>query len=173
MDHRPTTSQAISLTKMVAKACFVLACQWFLIHNLIINSEKLWHFIKHSVVVTEASAVDVFPTGVTTTAASPTSSCINPNLFAGRYRDPNHVNCQRLIQVAGHVAALSGTDGNPACPQNGSGIVWTLEGKIHCHAILVDFSPKGGPANLRGVYNATAPGGAGIQWPDGNKWTKI
>ena len=35
--------------------------------------------------------------------------------------------------------------------------------------ILVDFSPKGGPPNLLGKYNAKMNA---IQWPDGNAWTK-
>lgn len=108
-----------------------------------------------------------------TSAASTTPvSYFDPNTFAGYYSDPNHVNCQRVIQVAGHVAVVSGTDGNPACPPNGNGTMWTLPAHIVKDTILVDFSPKGGPADLVGVYNATTEP-AGIQWPDGNKWTKI
>ena len=35
--------------------------------------------------------------------------------------------------------------------------------------IFVDFCPKGGPANLLGVYNDQM---AGFKWPDGNMWTQ-
>lgn len=95
----------------------------------------------------------------------------DPASIAGYYSDPNHPNCQRIIEVAGKIASLTGTDGDPGCPPDGSGETWTLQGKIKGNTILVDFSPKGGPSDLKGVYNETAP--AGINWPDGNKWTKI
>jgi hypothetical protein len=92
--------------------------------------------------------------------------------WTGSYADPKHPNCQRVIQVAGSLASVSGTDGTPGCPADGSGRAWALEGKIDKKdaTILVDFTPKGGPANLKGVYESAAP--AGILWPDGNKWIK-
>jgi len=117
--------------------------------------------------------------------------------FAGSYADPKHPNCKRAIEVTGNVASLSGTDGTPGefvicrgclyslclfqkiesnitytgCPPDGSGRVWKLEGSVKGSNILVDFTPKGGPANLLGVYDTSAP--EGIKWPDGNKWAKI
>ena len=36
--------------------------------------------------------------------------------------------------------------------------------------IFVDFSPKGGPKDLLGVYTEELNG---IKWPDGNLWTKL
>jgi hypothetical protein len=36
--------------------------------------------------------------------------------------------------------------------------------------MLVDFSPKGGPADLLGVFD-TADNS--IHWPDGNSWKKL
>jgi hypothetical protein len=93
-------------------------------------------------------------------------------IFAGYYSDPNHPNCQRIVQVAGYVAAISGTDGNPGCPSDGSGDAWTVDGQIETVeqslVLTVDFSPKGGPASLWGTYTD-----GGIQWEDDNKWTKI
>lgn len=160
----------------VTCAIVVVACL-FLCFLLIRDTSlgHLWLLTKEYVVLNGAAGV--FPaltcsmskaTATTTTAVS-----FDPNTFAGHYSDPNHPNCKRIIQVAGHLAAVSGTDGNPGCPVDGSGVVWTLKGQIRqaCHVILVDFSPKGGPYNLRGVYNATEP--ALIQWQDGNVWTKI
>lgn len=84
--------------------------------------------------------------------------------------DPNHPNCLRIISVApgSNVAELNGTDGNPGCPPDGSGDAWTLEGRIEGDDIFVDFTPKGGPKDLMGVFDGTA-----IEWPDGNKWTLL
>jgi hypothetical protein len=111
--------------------------------------------------------------------------------FTGSYSDPFHPNCQRSItQEMNKMAAstawsssspasvltLRGTDGNPGCPSDGSGTPWILTGTADTGSgsLVVDFSPKGGPANLRGVWEQDAGGGSpGIRWPDGNKWTKI
>ena len=48
---------------------------------------------------------------------------------------------------------------------------WSLKGKYTDKAtssIVVDFSPKGGPAGLNGKVDST-----GITWEDGNKWSKV
>ena len=88
--------------------------------------------------------------------------------FAGSYSDPFHTNCQRIIVVpTPNTAILYGTDGNPGCPVDGSGNSWELTGTIDGNNILVDFTPKGGPKNLKGTFDTD-----GIKWPDGNKWTK-
>jgi hypothetical protein len=103
-------------------------------------------------------------------AASPLiSNAVSGPDFGGSYRDPIHPGCLRNIEVAGAAAKISGTDGNPGCPADGSGRVWNLEGKIDGKSIFVDFSPKGGPKDLTGTWEAEAPG---IRFPDGNKWTK-
>lgn len=100
-------------------------------------------------------------------AAGPvTTSAID---FSGSYSDPFHPNCQRVVTVKGLDARISGTDGNPGCPPDGSGRAWKLQGKVDNNKILVDFSPKGGPKDLVGVWDEE--GSAGILWPDGNKWT--
>lgn len=88
--------------------------------------------------------------------------------LSGSYSDPFHPNCQRVISVNGlSTATLKGTDGNPGCKPGGAGKEWALDGKVDGNTILVDFSPKGGPKDLKGVWE-----GNGIRWPDGNKWTK-
>jgi hypothetical protein len=111
------------------------------------------------------------------------ASAGGPAEFAGSYADPFHPNCQRTIVVqdkgklpAAAAVTLRGTDGNPGCPPDGSGAPWTLAGTADAAtgSLLVDFSPKGGPADLRGVWEEGEAGGSpGIRWPDGNKWTKI
>jgi hypothetical protein len=62
---------------------------------------------------------------------------------------------------------LKGTDGNPGCPVDGSGKQWQLTGTVDGNNIFVDFSPKGGPKDLKGEWDVN-----GIKWPDGNKWEK-
>lgn len=90
--------------------------------------------------------------------------------FNGSYSDPFHPNCLRVVSVSkdpsSSSATLTGTDGNPGCPADGSGKEWTLTGKVDGDNILVDFSPKGGPKDLKGLWD-----GDGIRWPDGNKWS--
>mmetsp|Transcript_2289 Transcript_2289/g.3151 ORF Transcript_2289/g.3151 Transcript_2289/m.3151 type:complete len:149 (+) Transcript_2289:97-543(+) len=93
--------------------------------------------------------------------------------FSGSYADPFHPNCKRVIELVSgsNMASLTGTDGTPGCPPDGSGRAWKLSGIVDGSNILVDFSPKGGPRNLKGFYDTTAP--EGIKWPDGNKWAKL
>jgi hypothetical protein len=107
-------------------------------------------------------------------AASPMVANAAPVNFAGSYSDPFHPNCQRVIvkddkAAASSILTIRGTDGNPGCPPDGSGTPWTLTGQVGSDgmSILVDFTPKGGPPNLKGTWD-----GSGIMWPDGNKWTK-
>jgi len=88
--------------------------------------------------------------------------------FTGSYSDPKHPNCKRNIAVekGNPTAQISGTDGNPGCPVGGEGKTWALSGRVDGDSLLVDFSPKGGPKDLKGTWD-----GDGIRWPDGNKWT--
>lgn len=90
--------------------------------------------------------------------------------FSGKYSDPKHPNCRReIVYVDRTTVKVKGTDGNPGCPPDGSGKPWELLGKINGDSILVDFSPKGGPKNLEGIFDGeTAP--ESIKWPDGNSW---
>lgn len=92
--------------------------------------------------------------------------------FTGSYSDPNHPNCLRAISNgAENMVRVTGTDGNPGCPVDGSGREWALTGMVSGSTIQVDFSPKGGPRDLQGVYDES--GTPGIRWPDGNKWSLI
>ena len=91
----------------------------------------------------------------------------DPTTYSHQYADPKHPNCKRIVIVREDgTAALSGTDGTPGCPADGSGNVWRLVGEVEGNKLVVDFSPKGGPPNLKGTWD-----GDGIKWPDGNKWT--
>lgn len=75
----------------------------------------------------------------TATAATP----FDPSTFSHQYSDPKHPNCKRIVVIkADGTAAISGTDGNPGCPEDGSGNVWRLVGEVEGNKLLVDFSPK-------------------------------
>lgn len=92
---------------------------------------------------------------------------------AGSYSDPNHPNCQRLIAAKDGSASeftLTGTDGNPGCSPDGVGDkTFRLVGKVDDESnVYVDFSPKGGPKDLKGLFDADK---RAIRWPDGNVWT--
>uniref|UniRef100_A0A7S2R731 Uncharacterized protein n=1 Tax=Eucampia antarctica TaxID=49252 RepID=A0A7S2R731_9STRA len=107
--------------------------------------------------------------------------------FSGDYEDPNHPGCLRQVKVVG--APLKGDGTRPNTPiieitgYDGSGKgstcteadrpsreqLWKVQGKLKSNTVAsIDFSSKGGPANLVGTFDTD-----GIVFPDGNKWTKI
>jgi hypothetical protein len=154
----PTQPDSISLktktlTMKVILACFLIALAY---------TANAWIFSKEAV----PKAVSI---ASVTAAISMDPLAADAADFAGSYADPNHPNCLRVISVSGVEAILTGTDGNPGCPPDGSGEAWRLMGKVDGNSIFVDFSPKGGPPGLKGIWDDSAP--AGIKWPDGNKWT--
>jgi len=92
--------------------------------------------------------------------------------WEGNFDDPNHPGCKRQISIVfGEVVQIDGADGEPGC-KKGSGRQnrWKLKAKLPSPEgpLLVDFSPKGGPSDVKGEWKD-----GGIVFPDGNKWTKI
>lgn len=89
--------------------------------------------------------------------------------------DPNHnMNCRRFIattKTSNNEVILYGTDSNPHCSIDGSGISsWELTGIIDGNTISVDFTPKGGPKNVIGIYESDTDSNTNyIKWPDGNR----
>ena len=72
-----------------------------------------------------------------------TTHAFDPQTFNHQYNDPKHPNCKRIVVVRKDGgAAISGTDGSPGCPEDGTGNVWRLVGDVEENTILVDFSPK-------------------------------
>lgn len=87
------------------------------------------------------------------------------SVFVGNYNDPNHPGCLRKISVKGKDVSIVGSDNLDGSKQ------WLIKAKEdYPGTIFVDFSPKGGPSNLLGVYNDADNG---IKWPDGNLWSKL
>ena len=115
-------------------------------------------------------------TAVTIATTLPSVAASSNIDFTGQYSDPVHPGCRReIIMVDRTVVRITGTDGNPGCPPDGSGTPWTLTGQVvsdnnNRDLLMVDFSPKGGPKDLSGTYDATTAPGS-ILWPDGNRWT--
>ncbi len=87
------------------------------------------------------------------------------SVFEGKYNDPNHPGCLRKITVKDKNVKIIGSDNIDGSNQ------WTILAKEDLPGtIFVDFSPKGGPSNLLGVFE---PSVNGIVWPDKNIWKKI
>jgi hypothetical protein len=86
------------------------------------------------------------------------------SVFVGKYNDPKHPGCLRDVSVNGKTAIIVGSDDIE------SNRIWRLvaEEKVPGE-MMVDFSPKGGPKDLLGVFSKTDNA---IKWPDGNMWTK-
>jgi hypothetical protein len=111
------------------------------------------------IVLRMATLTNIAPSGASTSILG----------FSGEYSDPNHPYCKRSVEATtGQTdanAIVSGTDGNPGCPPDGSGEAWTVNASIVGETIVVDFSPKGGPKDLKGQRVPE-----GILWEDNNLW---
>ncbi|CAM9524578.1 unnamed protein product, partial [Ectocarpus fasciculatus] len=86
--------------------------------------------------------------------------------------DPNHPGCDRQVSYEGNnVGSISGADaagGEGAACDGVTDIAWgPLPAKIDTTKIVADFSSKGGPSELSGVYSLSA---GAIEWEDGNSW---
>mmetsp|Transcript_15471 Transcript_15471/g.34068 ORF Transcript_15471/g.34068 Transcript_15471/m.34068 type:complete len:168 (-) Transcript_15471:75-578(-) len=92
--------------------------------------------------------------------------------WAGRYSDPQHPNCKRLIsEVTLNGMRVDGRDGKPGCGEGVKAEVWAIRAAFKeqgSNEALFDFSFKGGPKDVVGKWD-----GSGIVFPDGNKWTKM
>jgi hypothetical protein len=129
-----------------------------------------------------AGAAAVMAAGAQEASAALKSGASSP--FTGDYNDPNHPGCLRQVKVVGAPLKADGT--RSAYPlievtgYDGKGEsamctdrptredLWKIQGKLKSNTeATIDFSPKGGPANLLASYQD------GIVFPDGNKWTKV
>lgn len=102
------------------------------------------------------------------------SAFAHQTTFAGKYSDPNHPGCARVINLETKVSArVYGADaagGEGATCDGQTDTQWgPLPAKINGLEIVVDFSSKGGPSDLGGKYDEVKEA---INWQDGNSWTK-
>lgn len=79
---------------------------------------------------------------------------------SGVWSDPAHPGCTRKIVLQGSTAIITGADED--------GKPFKVRGVVDGTTITVDFTPKGGPADVAAKYVV----GKGIVFPDGNVWTK-
>jgi hypothetical protein len=79
---------------------------------------------------------------------------------AGTWNDAAHPGCTRKIAVNGSKAFISGADED--------GKKWKVTGEVKGKSIIVDFTPKGGPADVEAKFVI----GKGLVFPDGNVWSK-
>ena len=112
-----------------------------------------------------ATRTNIVPYGASTSTLGSSLETFVEQGFPGEYSDPNHPNCKRLVEGTTDNAIVSGTDGNPGCPLDGSGEAWKVFASIAGDTIVVDFSPKGGPKGLKGQRIPE-----GILWEDNNLW---
>lgn len=84
-------------------------------------------------------------------------------LFTGSYNDPKHADCLRKIIIENNIISIIGSDNEDGSDE------WKLEAKENDSGIMVDFSPKGGPKDVLGIYDENEDG---IRWPDNNLWKK-
>lgn len=148
-------SKSTTMLKIIALTCFSVA---------LLQGTSAWttprNMLQSTAAVATISAV---------IAGGPTM--VNAVDFTGSYSDPFHPNCKREVQVVSpKLADVTGTDGTPGCPPDGSGRKWSLIGKIDGDSLLIDFTPKGGPKDLKGVWEPSPV--PGIRFPDGNLWSK-
>ncbi|CAM9524648.1 unnamed protein product [Ectocarpus fasciculatus] len=95
-------------------------------------------------------------------------------MFNGLYSDPNHPSCHRgIIYTDDNTGSVYGSDsaaeGVP-CDGNTDTPWGPLPATITDNVIVVDFSTKGGPSDLKGEYNEQK---AAVDWEDGNSWPKL
>jgi hypothetical protein len=155
-----SSSPTIKMIKIFAISCLLVASFQSVSAWMNKNNNPQTALQKAAAIVTISAAI---------VAAPMTANAVGSVDFTGSYADPNHPNCLREVRVVGgNQADVSGTDGTPGCPADGSGNKWDLMGKVEGDSILVDFTPKGGPKDLKGVWEAAPV--PGIRWPDGNLW---
>ncbi len=87
--------------------------------------------------------------------------------IGGSYSDPNHPGCPRKVTLSGSTAIITGADGNPGCLDGVIGEPWKVKGSVSGRDVVIDFSPKGGPKDIAARWN-----GLGLEFGDGNVWTK-
>lgn len=91
-------------------------------------------------------------------------------IMQGEYTDPNHPGCERVFKVVN--STHGDMFGNDDCKSSTEPWGPLSVSITDTYTLICDFSPKGGPADLQGVYTAASPYGH-ITWEDGNVWSQI
>ena len=87
----------------------------------------------------------------------------------GHYADPNHPGCQRSFQILNETnGEMFGNDDCTFSTKPWGPLPVTIS---DTYQLTCDFSSKGGPADLKGVFTLSTP--SYITWEDGNIWTQL
>ena len=89
--------------------------------------------------------------------ATPGSGSAAGVRFGGTYTDPQHPGCTRKVVLTGSNVVITGAD-------EPGGKEWKVKGKPYGRALLIDFTPKGGPPDVIARWT-----GLGLEFPDGNE----
>lgn len=89
----------------------------------------------------------------------------------GFYADPNHAKDDSFAgyRFISDIADMMPSNNITLVGSDDGCTFWSLKGAFtnkSTGALVVDFSPKGGPADLQGTFTGT-----NITWKDGNAWT--
>ncbi|KAJ1461741.1 hypothetical protein M885DRAFT_506832, partial [Pelagophyceae sp. CCMP2097] len=112
----------------------------------------------------------------TTVVAAPAFAASCGDELVGTYTDPNHPGCTR------RVAAISGTKFASVYGADEDGKPWVAKAAVACPGyngvdapqLIVDFTPKGGPADVAAVFSSTGGLTNGkLTFPDGNVWSMV
>ena len=140
--HTNPKSHSISNTHLTISINMNRFVTFFLV-VLLFSSTTAWSVVPKTRqeflqgMATATLATTLLPSNA---AAAATDS---PAVFNHQYSDPKHPNCRRIVSAKmDGTATVSGTDGTPGCPEDGSGTVWRLPGEVDGTTILVDFSAK-------------------------------
>mmetsp|Transcript_12505 Transcript_12505/g.20802 ORF Transcript_12505/g.20802 Transcript_12505/m.20802 type:complete len:157 (-) Transcript_12505:696-1166(-) len=86
------------------------------------------------------------------------------SVFVGKYSDPFHPGCPRSVEIVDGQVVVKGSDNTDGSKP------WTLVAETKADgSLLIDFSPKGGPKDLKAEFISADNG---IKFPDGNLWSK-
>ena len=95
------------------------------------------------------------------------------DVFIGCYTDPNHPDGYRWISFFSTVDKKEARTGECMGSDTGKVQEYDLPATAMqtdmADQIIVDFSSKGGPSDLAGVWDESVDG---ITWSDGNSWPK-
>ena len=97
-----------------------------------------------------------------TDAKQMSDSTAAPANFNGRYTVASgaHPGCARKVLKSGKFVTISGTDED--------GKKWTVQGKTNGRDLRIDFSSRGGPADMPARADSVQ-----IKFADGDVWTKL
>jgi len=125
------------------------------IPRFITNSIKpiITNIIASSLALNQIQPVSAAVPIVTTNSFLANAAIAEGNQYAqllGKYSDPNHPGCKRLISFENNEVVISGSD-----ELDGSKPFRLIARTQPDGSLVIDFSPKGGPKDLKGKYCCT------------------